>query len=93
MHIMTGEMQKNLLKELKKIPNIGPKLAADLLYLGVTSVEELKNSHPDALYYRLNVKLGYSMEPETLYRLRAAIYWISTTHPQEEKKQWWTWKE
>jgi predicted flap endonuclease-1-like 5' DNA nuclease len=41
------------LKDLRRIPGIGPSLAQDLVDLGIRSVPELRGRDPQELYDRL----------------------------------------
>ena len=38
---------------LQEIPNVGPKMAAALIKLGVTSLEDAAGGDPDEMYYEL----------------------------------------
>ena len=38
---------------LQEIPNVGPKMAADLIKLGVTSLEDATGRDPDEMYHEL----------------------------------------
>jgi hypothetical protein len=38
---------------LQKIPNVGPKMAADLIRLGVSSLEDAAGRDPDEMYHEL----------------------------------------
>jgi hypothetical protein len=38
---------------LQRIPNVGPKMAADLIKLGVTSLEDATGRDPDEMYHDL----------------------------------------
>ena len=38
---------------LQEIPNVGPKMAAGLIKLGVTSLEDAAGGDPDEMYYEL----------------------------------------
>jgi Pathogenicity locus len=38
---------------LQEIPNVGPKMAAGLIKLGVTSLEDVAGRDPDEMYYEL----------------------------------------
>ena len=38
---------------LQEIPNVGPKMAAGLLKLGVTSLEDAADRDPDEMYHEL----------------------------------------
>ena len=38
---------------LRAIPNVGPRMAAELIKLGVTRLEDAAGRHPDEMYYEL----------------------------------------
>jgi len=38
---------------LQEIPNVGPRMAADLIKLGVTSLEDVAGRDPDEMYHEL----------------------------------------
>jgi hypothetical protein len=38
---------------LQEIPNVGPKMAAELIKLGVTSLEDAAGRDPDEMYHEL----------------------------------------
>ena len=38
---------------LQEIPNVGPKMAAGLIKIGVTSLEDTAGRDPDEMYYEL----------------------------------------
>jgi hypothetical protein len=38
---------------LQKIPNVGPRMAADLIRLGVSSLEDAAGRDPDEMYHEL----------------------------------------
>ncbi len=79
-------------KDLRRIPGIGPNLAAHLIELGVHAVAELKGRDPQELYDRLVAKYG-SMDRCVLYAFRCAVYFASTDNPSPELLKWWNWKD
>ena len=45
--------QKAAMVRLQEIPNVGPRMAADLIKLGVTSLEDVAGRDPDEMYHEL----------------------------------------
>lgn len=78
-------MKDPVLKELQKIPNIGPACAKDLLLLGIRRAEDLKGRDPDALYQELCVKTGVRHDPCMWDTLASAVHYANTG----ERKKWW----
>ncbi len=86
-------MEKNILKELQKIPGVGKSIAADLYEIGIRSVSDLRNKDPEDLYERSNMIAGQQQDRCLLYVFRCAIYFAKTKKPIPEKLQWWYWKD
>ena len=84
------------LHDLQRIPGIGPRMAQDLLRLGVRSVEDLHRRDPQALYDAL-IQLDGPTDPCVLYTFRCAVYFAdheANGEPMEpEKLKWWNWKD
>jgi Pathogenicity locus len=52
--ISGGVVQHNeAVVRLQEIPNVGPKMAADLIKLGVTSLEDATGRDPNEMYHEL----------------------------------------
>ena len=49
---VTPEREQAIFR-LQEIPNIGPKMAAVLIKLGVTSLEDARSRDPDEMYHEL----------------------------------------
>jgi hypothetical protein len=47
------EAERETLAQLRRIPNIGPKMAADLVKLGVKRLEDAAGRDPDEMYHEL----------------------------------------
>lgn len=78
--------------ELESLPGIGPSLAADLRFLGVRQVADLRRRDPERLYQRLNALRG-RQDPCVLYAFRCAAYAARTARPRPELLKWWNWKD
>lgn len=81
------------LKELRRIPGVGPAVAGDLWRLGFRAVSELRGQDPQALYERLCVLQGIRVDRCMLYTFRCAVYFASTDDPDPERLKWWNWKD
>ncbi len=89
----SGKDRAAVLKELQRIPGVGKSLSADLLDLGIRSVEALDGADPEALYERLCALRGVRQDPCVLYVFRCAVYFASTPSPDPDKLRWWRWKD
>jgi hypothetical protein len=84
------QMRKRALQE---IPGVGPSIAADLLAIGIKTIDDLKGKDPELLYRRSNRKAGVVQDRCLLYVFRCAVYYASTMRPAAGKLQWWYWKD
>ena len=82
-----------VLKELRRIPGVGPSVAGDLWSLGVRSIADLRGRDPQELYDRLCVLQGMHVDRCMLYVMRCAVYYASTDDPDPERLRWWSWKD
>jgi hypothetical protein len=48
-----SESERETVARLREIPNVGPKMAADLLKLGVRRLEDAAGRDPDEMYHEL----------------------------------------
>ncbi len=87
------QMRDARLKELQQIPGVGPSIARDLIYIGITKIEDLKGQDPEVLYDRSNRVAGVVQDRCLLYVFRCAVYFASTRKPSPEKLRWWYWKD
>src|SRR4051812_13758409 len=81
------------LKDLQRIPGVGPSLARDLLGLGITRVTQLRGKNPERLYTRLEKQAGTHVDRCVLYVFRCAVYFAETDRPQSRLLKWWNWKD
>ena len=81
------------LKDLQRIPGIGPSMAADLLSLGIDSVAALRGQDPEQLYQRLCQQVGRPVDRCVLYVFRCAVYFAENTVHDPELLKWWHWKD
>ncbi len=83
------------LRDLRRIPGVGPSIADDLWRLGVHRVEQLRGADPEALYGRFCALAGGTVDRCLLYVFRCAVYFASTPDDarEPEKLKWWSWKD
>lgn len=67
-------LQQQTFVQLQTLPNVGPATAADLLRLGVTSVDDLSLRDPKDLYDRISALDGVRHDPCVLDTYAAAIH-------------------
>lgn len=80
-------------RDLRRIPGVGPSIADDLWRLGVTRVEQLGGRSPDELYGRFCALTGGPVDRCLLYVFRCAVYFAETPDPDPERLKWWSWKD
>lgn len=78
---------------LRQIPSVGRETEKDLISLGYTTPESLRNANPEEMYERECVMKGVRVDRCQLYVYRCAVYYCSTKNPAPEKCKWWYWKD
>jgi hypothetical protein len=78
--------------DLLAIPGIGPRLAQDLLALGIRSQAALRGRDAEQLYERL-VRMRGPTDRCVLYTFRCAVYFCTAKRRDPELLKWWNWKE
>ncbi|MCG2585585.1 helix-hairpin-helix domain-containing protein [Massilia sp. TS11] len=81
------------LKDLQRIPGVGPSIARDLWEQGFRRVADLQGADPEAMYRRQCALQGCHVDRCWLYVARGAVYYAETVHPEPEKLKWWHWKD
>jgi hypothetical protein len=81
------------LKDLQRVPGIGPSLAADLVDLGIRRVADLRRRNPERLYDQLIALRGVHQDRCVLYTFRCAVYFAKEPNPEPERLKWWNWKD
>lgn len=81
------------LKELQRIPGIGPSLARDLVDLGIQRVANLRRRSPERLYEKLRMLRGTHQDRCVLYTFRCAVYFATEPKPDSELLKWWNWQD
>jgi hypothetical protein len=85
--------QAAALRDLQRIPGVGPSIAQDLYEQGWRRVDELKGANPQALYDRQCELQGCHVDRCWLYVARCAVYFAENPHPEQVKLKWWNWKD
>jgi nucleotidyltransferase/DNA polymerase involved in DNA repair len=90
-----NKMGKNIsvLKELQKLPNVGPATAGDLVSLGIKKVEDLKGKDPEKLYLKLEKLARAHVDRCMLYVMRSLVYMAETGERNPKKVAWWLFKD
>ena len=87
------DAKKAVLRDLRRIPGVGPSIAEDLWLIGVRSVDDLRGGDPDALYERMCERQGVRIDRCMVYVLRCAVYFASEYPHDPDKLLWWNWKD
>ncbi len=81
------------MRDLQRIPGVGPSLAQDLADLGIRRVTDLRRRSPERLYERLCTLRGSHIDRCALYVFRCAVYFASKSRHDPERLKWWNWKD
>ena len=79
------ETEARALARLRKIPNVGPRMAADLLKLGVRRLEDAAGRDPDEMYREL-CTLDASRHDPCVRDVFAAVVFHAEGGPA---RPWW----
>jgi len=90
---MTAEAYKEAIKRLTQIPGVERAVADDLIQMGITSTNDLKNKDAEKLYNKSNRQCGTVQDRTLLYVFRCAVYYASTEVHDKEKLKWQNWKD
>jgi len=84
-----AKVKRSKVRSLTGLPNIGPAMARDLVFIGILKPEHLKGKDPVKLYETLCRKSGTRHDPCVL------DVFISITRfmAGEEPKPWWAYTE
>lgn len=78
------------LAEFQTIPTIGLEFAKDLVFLGLTSINDLKHTDGASLLDRFEAKKGFATDPCVEDQFRLAVYYAQT---HDASKRWWDFTE
>ncbi len=90
---MLRRMKMEVLRELVKVPGVGPRTAEDLYNLGIRAVFDLTRRTPEELFEKLCKMKGKRVDPCTLYIFRAARRYAEKPDTDPEKLKWWLFKD
>lgn len=90
---MPAEKKGKHMGGLRQIPGVGRETEKDLIMLGYTTVDSLKDADPEEMYERECRLRGRRVDRCQLYVYRCAVYFASTKNPDPEKLKWWNWKD
>ena len=88
-----GKDAREVLRRLQVIPGVGPSIAKDLLDLGISRVEDLRDRSPEELYEAHCALVGHAVDRCLLYVFRCAVYFATEARHDPEKLKWWNWKD
>ncbi len=78
---------------LEDIPGVGPRIAEELLGIGVRCVDDLRQADAEQLYKRLCDFKAAPVDRCVLYVFRSAVYFASNEEHDPELLKWWNWKD
>ncbi|MBA2535033.1 MAG: mitomycin resistance protein [Rubrobacter sp.] len=81
----SGRGRDGAMARLQEIPNVGPKMAADLLMLGVARLEDAAGRDPDEMYHELRALDAKRHDP-CVRDVFAAVISYAEGHPA---RPWW----
>jgi Pathogenicity locus len=80
-----SETERETVARLRKIPNVGPKMVADLLKLGVRCLEDAAGRDPDEMYHEL-CALDTRRHDPCVRDVFAAVVFFAESGPA---RSWW----
>jgi len=89
---ITSERDK-VLRNLREIPGVGKACSLDFWNIGLRNITDLKGQNPKVLYDRLNMITGMTHDICMLYTFRCAVYFATENDHENEKLNWWYWKD
>jgi hypothetical protein len=81
------------LRDLQRIPGVGPSLAADLWDLGYSGIDELAGEDPEEMYFQHCMQRGMAVDRCVLYVFRCAVYFAENDMHDPELLKWWNWMD
>jgi hypothetical protein len=81
------------IRELSRIPGVGPSIAAKLYRIGIHEVADLRGRSPERLYAALCREEGHRVDRCALYVFRCAVYFASESRHDPALLKWWNWKD
>ena len=93
MNLKRHSAPDKVVKELSRIPGVGPSIASDLYLLGVREIADIRGQNPESLYADLCQRAGQHVDRCVLYVFRCAVYYASEIQHDPERLKWWNWKD
>ncbi|MES2931901.1 MAG: helix-hairpin-helix domain-containing protein [Pseudomonadota bacterium] len=81
------------IRDLRRIPGVGPRIAQDLYDQGFRQVDQLKGCDPQIIYQRQCELQGGHVDRCWLYVARCAVYFAETPEPDPGLLKWWNWQD
>jgi hypothetical protein len=72
---------------------VGPRIAQVLIELGFSSVDDLRDKDPEAMYDELCARRGAHVDRCVLYVFRCAVYFAGHDVHEPDLLKWWSWKD
>jgi len=88
---MINDTRKTALKDLRRIPGVGPSIADDLYELGYRAVSDLRGADPERMYGEL-CRDGH-VDRCVLYVFRCAVYFAERREHDPALLKWWNWTD
>jgi Pathogenicity locus len=83
---------RSVIRELSRIPSVGPSIASDLYRIGIRQVADLRGRNAERLYAALCRDAGQHVDRCVLYVFRCAVYFAEEDRPDPALLKWWRWK-
>jgi hypothetical protein len=80
-----AKVERDRVRELQDLPNVGPAMAKDLELIGINAPDQLAGKDPFKLYHSLCRKRGVRQDPCALDVLISITRFMSGDEP----KPWW----
>ncbi len=81
------------LADFRRIPGVGKSIAQDFIDMGFTSTTQLREQDPEKLYTDFMKLRGCYVDRCMLYVFRCAVYFATEETHEQEKLNWWYWKD
>ncbi|BAR98591.1 hypothetical protein BV133_998 [Blastochloris viridis] len=79
------------LAQFQRLDSVGPSIAADLVGLGLTSLDQLAKADPLRLYRELEQAVGRRVDPCVEDVFRCAVAQARDPALPEAARNWWYW--
>ena len=79
------------IRDLRRVPGVGPSIAQDLYDLGFQRVSDLAGQDPEQMYRDI-CRDGH-VDRCVLYVFRCAVYFADHQSHDPELLKWWNWSD